>query len=282
MTRNFSSTLLFESVLDTIQPTPTLLYSTAQSLLKPRLTLVEEDCGTLLGYPFPISFRAEGNVEVETGLRIDSARLGTLITAGEVVVPVRGIETCISEGGICRQCAAASRPRLAIPPVNSILQIVPELILDNSQYPIMVGQNVIPLAYSTDQFDVLYVFENGNLIDESQYVVSGSTLTLNVPAPGNTIFVIKYVVYSNSQFFHWLSGTYSGSLLGVKQLAKTLLPIKKTVLASVIPEEDLKSLIEDIRNSPAKAEDSVQYLLTVKDPVEKALFAVILGAIFLG
>lgn len=282
MSRDFSNTLLFESALDSIQTSNSLLYSIAQTLFKPTLTLVEEDCGTLLGQNFPISYRAEGNVEVETGLRINSARLTTLITAGDTTVPVRSIDTCISEGGVCRQCAASSRPRLTIPAVGSLFQVIPELIVDTSQFPIAMGQTVITLPYSTDQFDVLYIFEDGDLIDESEYSVSGSTVTLNTPSPSDTIFVLKYLVYSNAQYYHWISGTYSGSLLGVKQLAKTLLPVNKNVLATVIPEEDVSVLMTNLKNSLAGEEDSVQYLITIKDLVEKAIFAVLLGSIFLG
>ena len=281
MTRNFSSTLLFETALDTIQPNNSILYSISQSLFKPTVKIVEEDCETLLGKLMPISYRTEGYIELSTSTRVNSTRLTNLITSGETEIAIRSIDTCISYGGICRSCLASSRPAEIIPAVNSVYRVIPEVVLDTSQFAVFLGQQTINLPYNTDVFDFVYMFQNGELVPSSTYNITGNTLTFNEPAPMDTILILKYMVRSFNQFYSWLANTYCGSLLGIKPIYKTTLPIKKELLRSVIPEEDLKTLISNLKTSIVKEEDSVQYIDSIKDPVEKAIFSILLGSVFL-
>lgn len=281
MSRDFSNTLLFESALDSIQITNPILFSVSQALFNPRVEVVEEDCETLLGYELPASFRSEGYLEVDTGLRVNQTRLSTLITSGIPVVQIRTSHTCTAPGGICRVCASSSFPRTTIPAVGSMFKILPEVVLDTSQIVVALGQTNIDLAYDESLYDIVYVFENGNLIAESEYTISGKVLTLTTPSLSDTIIIVRYIVNSNSQFYHWICGTYSGSLLGVKQLQKTLLPIRKQILEARIPTEDLSTLTTDLKNSAVGEEDSVQYIESIRDPVEKAIYIVLLSSIFL-
>lgn len=281
MSRDFSNTLLFEAALDSIQTTNPILFSVSQALFNPSVDIIEEDCGTLLGNEVPSTFRSVGYTEVSTGLQVGPTRLSTLLSSGIPTGQVRTSYTCISPGGVCRVCAASSFPRAVIPPVGNRFKISPEVILDINQVTVVTNQLFVPLAYDASMYDTLYVFESGELVSELEYYISGKTLVLTNPAPADTVLTLRYLVFSNSQFYHWLCGTYSGSLLGVRQLQKTLLPIKKQILQSKIPTEDLESLIRDLKESSIGAEDSVQYIDSIKDPVEKAIFTILLASIFL-
>ena len=281
MSRSYTNTLLFESALDVINSSNPILFNVAQSIFKPTVKIVEEDCETLLGKSVPSYFRSEGMIEIETGLPLTSARLFTLITSGNPTVNVRSLNTCISEGGVCRRCYVASRPDDAGKTVGQFVKVVPEVVLDVSQFAIATGQTVIQTPYSSENFDKVHIFENGLLIPSSAYTISGTDIVLNTASPSDTLFVVKYIVYSNSPFYHWVTYGFAGSLLGVKPLYKPELPLTQKLLTASIPTEDVNSLVKQLQSTSISSEDSIQYVSTIKDPLEKAVYAVLLGALFL-
>ena len=159
MTRSFTNTLLFESALDSITSSNPVLFNISENIFRPTLKIVEENCETLLGKESPISFRVEGEVELSTGLNITPARLSTLISAGNKTVNIRTLDTCISLGGVCRQCLEASYPRATIPAVGFRFKLLPEIVLDASQLIIYNGGSTLDLPYSSDVYDNIYVYQ---------------------------------------------------------------------------------------------------------------------------
>lgn len=93
-------------------------------------------------------------------------------------------------------------------------------------------------------------------------------------------YTVKYVVITRANFYYWLAATFAGSLLGVKPLPSRPLPLRKNLLLAAIPENDLEALGDKLERSAA-AGDFTSYLNQIKDPLEKVVFGVMLGSIFL-
>jgi len=212
---------------------------------------------------------------------LDSSRIFTLISSGKTETATRGVDTCISQGGLCRVCIAASNPEIVAPAVGLHFQVQPKVILDCNQFIIYTGGSTLELPYSSSLYDQLEVFVGGVLLDSSTYVVSDTTFTLNTPTVADTVFVFKYLVKSLTPYFYWIADTYAGSLLGVKSFRKPYLPVRKELMLSVVPKEDVRYLVDVLQRSIIGDEDTVQYLISTKDELEQAIFAVLLTAIFL-
>lgn len=167
------------------------------------------------------------------------------------------------------------------PPVGTKVKIPPETFLQITQATILPGTSVIPLDFSPEQYDSLYIYNNGNLLASVDYVLSGKTATLVAgPVAVTTNYTIKYVVITRVTFYYWLASTFAGSLLGIKPLPSRPLPLKKSLLLDAIPETDVDALEVKLKASSA-AGDFTNYLNQIKDPLEKAVFGVMLGSIFL-
>lgn len=280
MTRSYNNTLLFETALDSITVNNTVLNHVATSLFEPSLLVVEEECGTLLGLELPISFRVQGCVELSTGLKITPARLTDLISSGEETVNVRSVSTCISPGGVCRACLAATEQNKTIPAVGYTYKYSPRVQLDSTEAILFNGNTTLTLPYSQNQFDEIYVYINGALVNSSQYTVSENIITFLNPAVTDTIIVFKYFVYSRQEYFQWLAKTFAGSLLGIRPIFSRLLPVKKDTLINHIIEPDLEFLIKQLKTSTIGGEDAVVYIDSIRDPLEKAIFTCLLSSIF--
>jgi hypothetical protein len=279
--RSYTNTLLFESALDSITTSNTLLHTLADNLFSPTVQIVEEDCGTLLGEVISVNADAEGRVELSTGLNITPSRITALLSSGTYEVSTRSIGSCISEGGVCQACAAASRQKLSVPAVDSFWKVYPETIIEISHVVVPNGQSTITLLYKPEQYDLLYLYFNGALVSEGSYSISGTTLSLGSPVSTDSSFTIKYAVNTRITYYYWLAETFSGSLFGIQVLPRRPLPLKKELLTSLIPTADVESLVQDLKASAAQGGDFVTYLEDVRDPLEKAIFATMLGSVFL-
>lgn len=280
--RNYTNTLLFESALDSITESNALLKNTAYNLFNPTIKIVEEDCETLLGTLLPVAPDSLGSIEIETGLPITVARLNALSLLGKSQVRTRSTYSCISKGGVCKECLLGSRPRLTSSAVGDFVKISPELTVSTVQASLSTGDAVITLPYSPDQYDVLYLYNDGTLLATSAYSISGDTLTLVSPVGSDSFFNLKFLVVSNVAYYYWLTGTFSGSLIGIKELTSLPLPVKKSLMTSFVNEPDVESLrVQLVNNNDVSEEDFVQYIPNIKDPFEKAVFVITLGSIFL-
>jgi hypothetical protein len=278
--RNYTNTLLFESALDSIPSTNVALYNTAFRLFNPVVIVVEEDCGTLLGTPIPVDFKAEGYIELDNGLPINRATISSLALSNSSYVNTRSAYSCISKNGVCNKCLSASKPRLSIVTGN-MYQVNPELIISVNTISISTGLTTYSLPYDVSQYDTLYIYDDGILVSQATYSVSGSTLTLS-SSPGSTkTLLLKFGIFSNVGFYYWLANTYSGSLLGIKSLIDLPLPIKPSLLSSFINEDEIDLLIQALKQTDIADQDFVTYIPSIKDPLEKAIFVVTLCSIFL-
>jgi hypothetical protein len=279
--RNYTNTLLFESALDSVQPSNSLVYNAIYTLFNPRVKVVEDDCGTVLGVEADLHQDLIGSTEVDTGSVITFSRLVTLSSLGIYKVRTRSLSSCIANGGVCKTCLLSSRPRLTSVIVDSTVQITPELLISSNSQDLDIGATVISLPYATNQYDKVYVYKSGTLVAESAYSISGSTLTFNTAITNADSYLLKFYVVSNVCYYYWLSKTYSGSLLGIKPLVEIALPIKVSLLRSLVNVSDISDIENALLSSDFAGEDFVQYAKDVSDPLEKAVLVLILGSIFL-
>ena len=133
-------------------------------------------------------------------------------------------------------------------------------------------------AWFRGRVDELRAFM-GHALYDSPYTPSTAPFP-NSSATEFEDYTVKYVVITRATFYYWLAATFAGSLLGVKPLPSRPLPLRKNLLLEAIPENDLEVLTDKLERSAA-AGDFTRYLNQVKDPLEKAVFGVMLGSIFL-
>jgi hypothetical protein len=280
--RNYTNTLLFESALDSITTSNNILYNTAYAFFNPKVKIVEDDCETLLGTSIPLNPKARGYIELETGSPLNTSRVNTLSTAGNTSVRVRSSYSCISAGGICRECLLGSRPRLSGFSVGDYVELPPELLVDYVEGTVVSGDTSCAIPYTSAQYDTVYVYNNGVLLSESSYYISGNSFVSYTAVLSDTTFAFKFFVKSNVAHYYWLAKTYSGSLLGIKDLVELPLPLKPSLLSTFVNETDIEALRRQLIGNPdVSQEDFVEYIPSIKDSLEKGIFVLILGSIFL-
>jgi hypothetical protein len=281
VSRNFTNTLLFDSALDAIPSSQSLLWNTLNQIVHPTIEVGEDACNTLLGETIAVDYDAQGRIELSTGLPINKARIIALLGQGIYSVSVRSTATCISQGGVCRACIASSYPEAVLPAIGSYFQLKSRLEVDVFAYSLPASSVIVSLPHSTGVYDTLVVFQNGLVVPSSTYSISESTLTFGSPSASIRDLTFKFYVNSAVTFYYWLAETYAGSLLGIKPIGRGLLVIRKELLLEVIPEADIDALVDLLSKSEIVPEDSRNYLVGIMDPLEKAIFALVLSAIFL-
>lgn len=279
--RNFTNSILFESALDTIGSSNPKLANIAGRLLQPTVKVVETDCETELGSLAVLAERTEGMIELDTDLPVNRSALISASNSGKSSIPVRTLHSCVSKNGVCLKCLVASRPRLTSVSVGDFVRISPELTVDTESISIKAGSSSANLSHSASEYDILYVFDDGALVPVSSYSISGNVLTLTSPSVSDKTYLIKYEVSSSIAYFYWLARTYSSSLLGVKPMLNLPLPIKTSLLRSLVVESDIEDLYNDLLTTDVSGESFITYIPSIKDPLEKAIYVILLSAVFL-
>jgi len=279
--RNFTNTLLFESALDSVPSSNQPLYSILDRLLNPLVKVVEDDCGTELGVLAALADRTEGAIELATDLPVTKAALIAASNSGQSSISIRTLNSCISKGGVCTKCLLASRPRLTGVTTGSLFKLTPELTISTESLSFVTGSTTATLSHTASEYDSVYVFDDGALLPTNTYTISGSTFTLSSAATSDKTLLFKYQINSNIAYFYWLTHTYSSSLLGVKSLFNLPLPVKPSLLRNAVVQEDIDILYRSLLSSDAGSEDFVTYIPSIKDPLEKAIYVILMCSIFL-
>lgn len=278
--RSYSSLLIFETALDSIHTSDAGLNSLVRHVFYPQFRVVEHDCNTHLGETVDVNFEAEGRIELATGLPISRDRIVYLLSQGIYTVQTRTLSTCISEGGICAKCYAASRPLEDVPEVDDIVTVRP--LYDRSTEVLYTSgtTDLLTLGTDSDSYEHLLLYVNGQLQDTSTYSVEGTSLRLTSPVPSGTNLVVRYITETRVPFMLCLAETYAGSLLGLKPLPRPLLPVRGLLLNHQIPEGLVTMLIEDAKKSGVIPPSMLEYLGNIEDKLERALFLMTLRSIY--
>lgn len=86
-----------------------VIYGVYQRLFKPKVKIVAEDCGTKIGTIRPVNNKLVWSLELKNSdIPVDSDRVKHLLENGITHTPIRSVESCLSEGGICRKCLYGS------------------------------------------------------------------------------------------------------------------------------------------------------------------------------
>lgn len=279
--RSYSGLMILEGVFDNIPTTNPTVNSLALQIFSPRVLIEEEDCGTLLGKKISLNYDSVGLVELSTGLPFSPERVELLLSQGVYTTFVRSINTCVSKNGVCQKCYSAGRQKESIPPIGSSQIISPEyvsMVEVNSAAP---GTTTLSIGQIQEYYDRAYVYIDEALQSEDSYSLTDSELILNTPLEDYHQVTIKFAVITRAPFLSWLASTYSGSLLGLKEMISPPLPIRKRLLTSLIPQSMVDLLAEEATSLPEVSEDCVSYLPLIKDPLEKALFTISLFGVYL-
>lgn len=282
--RSYINTMIFEGSLDFITP-GTDLEAMLNTIFTPKVKVIEAQCNTFLGDRVNPSFDLLGRTELATGFPIDSVRLSAVTANTQDAIPCRSLFSCISPGGICQACFQASRPLATAPAVGSLVNILPQYIIQREHIVVTPGTTTMTMQYSTEEYDTAYVFTDGTLLIPAQYTISGNTLTIPAGVPldgvgGVGTVTIWYATVTRSQFVYWLAGTYSGSLMGMSPLPHRPFPVRKSLFTSLIPVGTVELLAQNCLNSDIIPQAIKDYLPQIKDLAEKAVLVSMLNAVY--
>lgn len=199
MSRTFINTLIFEQGLDSISPSNTDLYNWALQIYNPNVRIVSDDCRTALGEKMSLGLEVMGKLHAATETTVDFDYLVTLANSGLPSAGMRGLSTCIADGGICRTCLLCSRPWLfnwapiggGSSPIETIFHFDSDnMNLGGSTYSFddypQYGINYYPYG-PIDPDNTGWLFGNSLVGNEYSY-------STNVPGPLNSDdFCIEFV-----------------------------------------------------------------------------------------
>lgn len=278
--RSYSSLLVFETVFDSVSSSDLALASLVRYVFQPSFTVLEEDCHTRLGETIDVNFEAEGKIELATDTPLSRDRITTLLSQGVYKVQVRSLSTCITPYGVCASCCKASRPLLPRPAVEDVVQIEPLYERDTEVLYTSGPTTTFTLSVDSESYTTLLIYKNGVLQDPSTYTVNGYSLQMSTTVPKDSYLVVRYVTNTRVPFLLWLANTYCGSLLGVKSLPGPMLPVRSLLLTDYVPESIVNDLVEDTKNMSAIPPNMLEYLDSIEDRLEKALFLIALRTIY--
>lgn len=278
--RSYSSLLVMENIFDFVPNTNADITNFAEGLFNPRVSVVEDDCETTLGQVVPVNYELEGEVELATGLTVSKDRIEQLLFKGVYFLQTRTLSTCISDGGVCKKCYEASHQDSPPVSVGDILVVQPWYPVATTVVSAVSGQSAYQLNVDPSRYSKVIVYIQGVIQDPSTYAISGTTFTLTNPVAENTHITIKFSVLNRAPFLVWLAKTYSGSLLGLKDLPSPSLPLRPKLLSSLVPANRLEYLVNYTQSLPNIPPDFKTYGGQIKHVLEKALYMIAIQSIF--
>ena len=280
--RTYAGLLLLENIFDTLPSDIADVTSMAQSIFYPNLPVVDFDCGTLLGKSITLSFESEGLVAADTGQALDYTRIYSLLSNGQYTINIRHTSACISQGGVCAKCYNSTYPRDTPvfkgqrATIRPEYEVASEIIVFDPLNPTTVYTTVTnPIIY-----DNAYLFYKGQLVPSSNYTLVNGVLTLHPTLYISGQMVIRYTLTDTTSFMHWLASTYSGYILGMAPLPAAALPIRSLLLTSLILDNRLQSMCNYIKNLDQIPPTYVQYIDSIIDPLEKALYVIAIYTLY--
>jgi len=281
MTRSYTSLLVFENVFDTVSVNDAVMGGLASAVFEPRVQIVEEDCGTRLGSIQELTYDLRGRIELATGEPLTQLRIEYLLSKGQYSIALRSTDTCVSEGGLCAECYKAYYGEPEPSSVGSFVRIKPLYYGAVDQVPVSTSTTFIRLNREADEYDKLRVYSSEReLVQGVDFEISEQDLIFTGFSPLSEALVVKYLAESRTPFFSWLARTYAGSLLGVNSLPSPRLPLRGTLLTSLLPVASTEYVVSTLSNSDVVPQECVEYLAVTPDILEKALFAIALRSIY--
>lgn len=280
--RSYSNYLLFEDILDNLPVSSALLQQVATMLIYPSVTIIEEDCGTLLGKVVDLNFELEGFTELATGVSLSRTRINTLLSQGNYKIHIRDLHSCTSKGGICRKCYEATFLGETAKPINTITTLTPKL---NYQTDLINGNNIkstFTLSQTSDDYYSVLVIKDGAIYPDSEYVLGYDTITfITLPVPTTTeVYTIHYYKENSEPLLGYISKTYSGGLLGLQPLPALNLILNEKLYLSIVSDGFIPLMIKELNNYRTIPTTFLQYIDNIQDKLEKIIFMLLLYAVY--
>lgn len=278
--RSYSGLLVLEDIYDYIPTANPDIVNFATSMFSPNVLITKADCGTTLGNIQAVNYEIEGAVELSTGAIISKARIDQLLFQGIYTVATRTLDTCVAPGGVCQECYAAVRQRLAVPAVGTRVTIDPIYEITTTTLSGTPDQTVYQLDLSPDQYTSTDVYIQGVLQPDSSYKIVNKAFTLLTPLTSDENITIHYIALNRAPFLVWLAATYSGSMLGMKPLPSPMLPVRSQLLTALVPQNRLELLMSYTNELSIIPQNFRDYMSQIKQPLERALYMLAINSIF--
>jgi hypothetical protein len=162
-----------------------------------------------------------------------------------------------------------------------VVKILPEYVTYTETLSTRSGDTILPITQPKSLYDRIYVYYTGILLNPSAYTTTDTTIVLSTGLPADGNVVVRYTSYIRAPYLFWLATTYSGSILGIKELPALGLVLRKRLLTSLLPLSVIESVsakVVDLKGVPSEVKN---YLSDVDDPLEKALLALAINSIYL-
>lgn len=282
--RTYANFLLFEDLLDNLPIGAPLLTQMASNIISPRVQMIEEDCGTLLGSVEDTVFALEGKVELATDTALSRTRIEELLGEGKYTVAIRDLHSCISTGGICKKCFQATYPTYTNEIVIGQSIQVPSSLNYQSDVLVTDGINrTFNLTQNQDDYYSVIVVKNGLIVPTNMYTLTYDTIVLNdaLPIDINTVYVVHFYKANSEPLLGYISKTYTGGLLGLTPLPALKTPIRESLYQTLISDSMILNMTSQLRPFKALIPTTyMDYLDRIHDRLEKALFILYLFAVF--
>lgn len=280
----YSGFLLLEDLFDNLPEESAALYNEAQSIFDPKVKIVSNDCGTLLGKSVSLDFSCIGFWDLASDGRLTKAQIEYYLSQGQYTRFIRHPAYCIAKGGVCKKCHDAWRISQQACRVGTLAEFPSEVITGEQTHILAPDENAVVIQTDIDEYDRMDVFFNDEFT--TAYVVTETEdgkLRVNISGPvaaGDVVF-IRLFRNTASPFMSYLSETYAGNLLGAAPLQTGDLPIRVGLLKETLSEAKLNSMAGSLEAYAEYIPGTFQeYATKIRDPLERALFMLALYGVF--
>lgn len=279
-TRNYSNFLMFEGVLENSTTNTSALSTLKKSVLTPQVSIVEGDCGTLLGNLTELTFNKEGSISLEDGnVALTRNMILSKFSSGQYFIKLRSSSTCISQDGVCQSCYYGSNIHTTPPTIGTLVQIPPvyEIVSE-----VIAGDGstlTFPLTTDSSLYDYFLIVLDGVVVASGVTLLDGSLVFDTAPVLGSK-YIIRHFRSSSLPLLGYFAKTYSGSLLGVKSMDTPRLPMRESLYLKAIDDGVLKMAVEEVKKIRGVPTTYLEYLSSVPSKLEQALLALYLNAVY--
>lgn len=279
--RSYSNFLLFEGALTNLPLGSAPIVDAANFLVNPTVSIIETDCGTLLGSTIPLTYdavgyEAVGFLELFTQTFLTVQRIQALLGQGVTSIKIRSTSTCVSKGGICATCYNGSFRPTILPAVGSLIKLSSEFVYSSQ---IIIG-NGVDSVYPVTQNSTQYSKTNVSYYPEV-LSLTDTQITFSTIRQTTDIFTLHYYKPTSDPLLEYVAKSYSGSLIGLAPLPSHQLLIKPSLYSSLFSDSHIQVLRNELDNY--KADIPPQYLDycdTIVDKLEKVLYIIYTYAIY--
>lgn len=285
MSRSYSNFLLFEDVLDRVISDTPVMSQAINILLNPIVTIVEEDCGTLLGEQKEASFDLEGLTEVLTNEPITYSRIRDLVSQGNYRFGVRTLNTCMSykKGGVCQKCYEATFLGETAPDIGTIKSIPASQIY---QTDVIKGDGFttkFTLSQNSDEFDSVKVIHQGNVFDPSGYTLGYDYIEFPHALPNIDLiglYTIHFFKHNTEPFQGLISRTYGGALLGMQPLPTLKTIIRPSLYENLFSDGFLELLFDRLKTFKVVPLTYIDYIEKIHSRLEKVVMVLYMLSLY--